>query len=235
MSKGFAPVSTSSKRSTLAAPAVETQEVESKWLSYFEDLDDPRSAKGRLHPFLSVVMIAILATIGGATGWDDIELYAEGHAQWLETFLDLPWGIPHADCYRRVFARIEPDALHRCFRRWVTEIVKDTGGQVIAIDGKTMRGSYDRASKQSALHVVSAWASDHRLMLGQMKVDSKSNEIKAIPALLELLDLSGCIITIDAMGTQTDIATQIVTSLGGLCSVSQSEPSYALSAGERAL
>ncbi len=107
--------------------AVDAQEIQSKWLSYFEDLDDPRGAKGRLHPFLSVVMIAILATIGGARGWDDIELYAEGHAQWLEKFLDLPWGIPHADCYRRVFAQIEPDALHRCFRRWVTEIVKDIG------------------------------------------------------------------------------------------------------------
>ncbi len=146
-------------------------------------------------------MIAILATIGGAKGWDDIELYAEGHVQWLETFLELPWGIPHADCYRRVFAQIEPEALQRCFQRWVKEIVKDTGGQVIPIDGKTMRGSYDRTSNQSALHVVSAWASTHRLMLGQMKVDSKSNEIKAIPALLELLDISGCIITIDAMGT----------------------------------
>lgn len=215
MSKGFAPVSTTTQRPTRpTAPAFDAQDIQSKWLSYFEDLDDPRGAKGRLHPFLSVVMIAILATIGGARGWDDIELYAEGHAQWLETFLELPWGIPHADCYRRVFARIEPKALHRCFQRWVTEIVKDTGGQVIGIDGKTMRGSYDRASKQSALHVVSAWVSEHRLMLGQMKVDSKSNEIKAIPALLELLDTSGCIITIDAMGTQTDIATQIVTQKG---------------------
>lgn len=212
MSKGFASVSATTQHPTPpTAPAVDAQEIQSKWLSYFEDLDDPRGAKGRLHPFLSVVMIAILATIGGARGWDDIELYAEGHAQWLEKFLDLPWGIPHADCYRRVFAQIEPDALHRCFRRWVTEIVKDTGGQVIPIDGKTMRGSYDRTSKQSALHVVSAWASNHRLMLGQMKVDSKSNEIKAIPALLELLDISGCIITIDAMGTQTDIAAQIIT------------------------
>ncbi len=212
MSKGFAPVSTTTQRPTLpTSPAVDAQEIQSKWLSYFEDLDDPRGAKGRPHPFLSVVMIAILATIGGARGWEDIELYAEGHAQWLGTFLALSHGIPHADCYRRVFARIEPDALHRCFRRWVTEIVKETGGQVIPIDGKTMRGSYDRISKQSALHVVSAWASDHRLMLGQMKVDSKSNEIKAIPALLKLLDISGCIITIDAMGTQTDIATQIVT------------------------
>ncbi len=212
MSKGFAPVSTTTHRPTPpTAPAVDAQEIQSKWLSYFEDLADPRGAKGRLHPFLSVVMIAILATIGGATGWEDIELYAEGHAQWLGTFLALPHGIPHADCYRRVFARIEPDALHFCFRRWVTEIVKDTGGQVIPIDGKTMCGSYDRISKQSALHVVSAWASNHRLMLGQMKVDTQSNEIKAIPALLELLDISGCIITIDAMGTQTNIAAQIIT------------------------
>ena len=148
-------------------------------------------------------MIAILATIGGARGWEDIELYAEGHAQWLGTFLALPHGIPHADCYRRVFARIEPEALHRCFRLWVTELVKETGGEVIPIDGQTMRGSYDRISKQSALHVVSAWASNHRLMLGQMKVENKSNEIKAIPALLELLDISGAIITIDAMGTSS--------------------------------
>ena len=179
MSKGFAPVSSTTQRPTrLTAPAVDAREIQSKWLSYFEDLEDPRGAKGRLHPFTRVVMIAILATIGGATGWEDIELYAEGHAQWLETFLELPWGIPHADCYRRVFARIEPNALQRCFQQWVTEIVKETGGQVIPIDGKTMRGSYDRASKQSALHVVSAWASDHRLMLGQMKVDSKSNDIE---------------------------------------------------------
>ncbi len=210
MPKGFAPVPTPSKRPA-TAPALDAQDIQSKWLSYFEDLDDPRSAKGTLHPLLSVVMIAILATIGGATGWEDIEVYGEGQAQWLETFLDLPWGIPKADCYRRVFARIEPDALACCFQRWVAEIVKDTGGQVIPIDGKTMRGSYDRGLRQSALHVVSAWASEHRLMLGQMKVDDHSNEIKAIPALLALLDISGCIITIDAMGTQTKIAAQIVT------------------------
>ena len=154
------------------------------------------------------------ATIGGAKGWEDIELYGEGQAQWLGTFLELPWGIPKADCYRRLFARIEPHALQQCFQDWVTEIARNTGGQIISIDGKTMRGSYDRLSEQSALHIVSAWANENRLMLGQMKVDSKSNEITAIPALLKLLDISGCIITIDAMGTQTEIAAQIVTQRG---------------------
>ena len=210
--KGFAPVPTASKRPTITpTPALDAQDVQAKWLSYFDDLEDPRHPKGTLHPFWSVVIIGVLATIGGATGWEDIEVYAEGQAQWLETFLDLPWGILKADCYRRVFVQIKPETLASYFQRWVSEIVKDTGGQVIPIDGKTIRGSYDRGLQQSALHVVSAWASEHRLMLGQMKVDDKSNEIKAIPALLELLDISGCIITIDAMGTQTDIATQIVT------------------------
>ena len=209
--KGFGPVPTASNRPTIPPTlAPEAQEVQSKWLSYFDDLEDPRHPKGTLHPFLSVVIIGVLATIGGATGWEDIEVYAEGQAQWLATFLDFPWGIPKADCYRRVFVQIKSEILARCFHRWLAEIVKDTGGQVIPIDGKTMRGSYDRGLQQSALHVVSAWASEHRLMLGQMKVDNKSNEIKAIPALLELLDISGCIITIDAMGTQTDIASQIV-------------------------
>ncbi len=209
MAKGFASVPPASTPSVPVQP-LDAQSIQDQWLSYFEDLSDPRHAKGTLHPFLSVVMIAILATIGGAKGWDDIEVYAEGHAHWLETFLDLPWGIPKADCYRRVFAHLAPEALGQCFHRWVSEIVKATGGQVIPIDGKTMRGSYDRGLQQSALHVVSAWSSENRLMLGQMKVNEKSNEIKAIPALLKLLDISGSIITIDAMGTQTNIAAQIV-------------------------
>ena len=155
-------------------------------------------------------MIAILATIGGATGWEDIELYAESHQIWLGTFLDLKHGIPHADTYRRVFALIPPDALQECFLGWVKQIVEATGAQVIPIDGKTLKGSYERGPRQSALHMVSAWASENRLMLGQVKVESKTNEIKAIPALLKLLDITGCIITLDAMGTQTEIARQIV-------------------------
>jgi len=128
------------------------------------------------------VLIAILATIGGATGWEDIELYAESHQSWLESFLDLSHGIPHADTYRRLFERIDPESLQRCFLKWVNQVVEATGAQVVPIDGKSVKGSYDRSQKQSALHLVSAWASVHRLMLAQVKVENKSNEITAIPA-----------------------------------------------------
>jgi hypothetical protein len=155
-------------------------------------------------------MIAILATIGGATGWEDIETYGESHETWLSTLFSLPNGIPHADTYRRLFERLNPEALERCFLGWVNQIVEGSGAQVIPIDGKTIKGSYDRNHQQSALHVVSAWASEHRLLLGQVKVDAKSNEITAIPALLKLLDISGCIITLDAMGTQKEIARDII-------------------------
>jgi len=191
-------------------PAVDTEQVQQQWLSQFADLEDPRGRQGQTHAFLSIVLIAILATIGGATGWEDIELYAESHQPWLESFLDLRHGIPHADTYRRVFERINPEALQRCFLQWVNQVVEATGAQVVPIDGKSLKGSYDRNHKQSALHLVSAWASEHRLLLGQVKVENKSNEITAIPALLELLDISGCIITIDAMGTQTAIAQKII-------------------------
>lgn len=121
-----------------------------------ESLKDPRGQKGIEHNFLSIVLIAVLATIGGATGWEDIELYAQSHQDWLETFLDLKHGIPHADTYRRVFALIEPDALQDCFAHWVEQIVKATGAQVILIDGKTLKGSYERNTRQSALPIVSA-------------------------------------------------------------------------------
>ena len=215
MSQGFASSSNArTSRRSKPTSAKDAQTVQSKWLSYFESLDDPRGGQGKRHPLLSVVLIAILATIGGATGWEDMEVYGEAQAEWLSTFLDLPHGIPQADCYRRVFNRIDPKTLQSCFLKWINDIVELTDGTVIPIDGKTMRGSYDRISEQSALHVVSAWASEHRLMLGQVKVDSKSNEITAIPALLKLLDISGCIITIDAMGTQTKIAAQIIAQKG---------------------
>jgi predicted transposase YbfD/YdcC len=118
--------------------------------------------------------------------------------------------VPHADTYRRLFERMAPEALERCFLGWVKQIVEGSGVQVIPIDGKTIKGSYDRNAKPSALHVVSAWASEHRLLLGQVKVASKSNEITAIPALLKLLDISSCIITLDAMGTQKEIAREII-------------------------
>lgn len=213
MSPGFSQTNTSDKAAKKAqkrATAVYAETVQAAWLEHFAALSDPRGSKGVEHPFLSIVMIAILATIGGATGWEDIETYGESHEQWLSSFLSLPRGIPHADTYRRLFERIEPAALERCFRGWVQQLVAASGAQVIPIDGKRVNGSYDRNKNQSSLHLVSAWASENRLMLGQVKVEDKTNEIKAIPALLELLDISGCIITIDAMGTQHEIAKQIV-------------------------
>ncbi len=151
------------------------------------------------------------ATIGGAKGWEDIETYGVSHEVWLSSFLALPFGIPRADTYRRLFERISPTALKQSFDSWLSSLVLDLGAQVIPIDGKTVKGSKDRNDSQSALHLVGAWASEHRLFLGQVKVEDKSNEITAIPALLELLDISGCIITIDAMGTQHEIAHRIVT------------------------
>jgi predicted transposase YbfD/YdcC len=214
MSKGFDSLSREEKetkrKSKRLKPSVDAQSVQQQWLSQFSKLNDPRGRQGCEHAFLSIVLIAILATIGGAGGWEDIEVYAESHQAWLETFLDLKNGVPKADTYRRVFERINPDELQEGFLGWVKQIVEATGAQVIPIDGKTLKGSYDRNKKQSSLHLVSAWATENRLMLGQVKVESKSNEIKAIPALLNLLEITGCIITIDAMGTQTAISQQII-------------------------
>ncbi len=159
MSNGFSSPSQSEKRSTQAKglrPAIDAEQVQQQWMSQFKDLEDPRGLQGQAHAFLSIVLIAILATIGGAAGWEDIELYAESHQLWLESFLDLSNGIPHADTYRRVFERVQPEALQRCFLSWVHQVVEATGSQVIPIDGKSIKGSYDRNKKQSALHVVSA-------------------------------------------------------------------------------
>jgi len=140
-----------------------------------------------------------LAIIAGAQGWEDIENYGISKQQWLEEFWHLPNGIPSDDTFRRVFEFIDPEALNRCFLQWVETLWVRWRGDY-PIDGKTIRGSYDRNQDQSALHLISAWASEQRLVLAQVKVEDKSNEITAIPALLELLDITGAIITIDAMG-----------------------------------
>jgi len=147
--------------------------------------------------------------IAGGKGWEDMENYGLSKYEWLEKFLALPEGIPSADTFRRVFEQINPQVFERCFRRWVESVVEAVGVQVMPLDGKTIKGSYDREQGKSAIHLVSAWACEHRLVLGQVKVADKSNEITAIPALLELLDVAGCIITIDAMGRQSAIASQI--------------------------
>ena len=175
----------------------------------FSEIEDPRAERTRVHLLTDILIIAILSVIAGGNGWEDMENYGLSKYDWLEQFLTLPKGIPSADTFRRVFERIDPKVFERCFRRWVESIVETVGAQVIPIDGKTLKGSYDRAQGKTALHLVSAWSSEYRLVLRQVKVADKSNEITAIPALLELLDIAGCIVTIDAMGTQTAIASQI--------------------------
>lgn len=179
-------------------------------LKHFSGLEDPRIERTKQHLLIDIVAIAILAVLSGANSWVAIETYAQAKHKWLQQFLELPNGIPSHDTTARVFARLNPEAFEQCFHRWVESITEIIGAQVIPIDGKTIRQSFDRDRLQKAIHVVSAWASTHRLVLGQLKVDSKSNEITAIPKLLELLDIAGCIITIDAMGCQKEIATQIV-------------------------
>jgi len=195
----------SSKALIIANATALTEQMQ----SFFSEIKDPRVPRTRAHLLIDILIIGILSAIAGGQGWEDMENYGLSKIDWLGEFLALPNGIPCPDTFRRVFERINPKVFERCFQKWVQSIVERIGAQVIPIDGKTIRGSYDREQGKSALHLVSVWSSSHRLVLGQVKVRDKSNEITAIPALLELLDLAGCIITIDAMGTQTAIADQI--------------------------
>ncbi len=188
--------------------------IQKSLVQHFQDIKDPRVERTKKHQLTDILVIAILAVIAGAQGWEDMENYGISKKQWLEKFLALPHGIPSDDTFRRVFEFINPEELNRCFLQWVETLVTKMGGEIIPIDGKTIRGSYDRNQGKSALHIISAWSSEQRLVLGQMKVEDKSNEITAIPALLELLDITGSIITIDAMGTQTEIAKKIIDKKG---------------------
>ncbi len=176
---------------------------------FFETLADPRVERGRHHPLLSVVVLALCGTLAGADGWAEVERYGRAKLDFFRRFLDLPHGIPSHDTFGRVFARLKPDALLACVTRWLAALGRAVDGEVVAIDGKTLRGSFDTAAGQSPLHLVSAFATDARLVLGQVACDAKSNEITAIPLLLELLDLNGAVVTIDAMGCQAKIARAI--------------------------
>jgi len=182
-------------------------------LNEIKDLDDPRRKREPKHLLIDLVTIAILATLAGADSMSAVETYGKAKEKWLSTFLELPHGIPSHDTFSRVFGLIDPEQFNRFFQRWIEHLTAQLNIKLIHIDGKTLRGSYDRESKLKALHSVSAWGSEHQLVLAQTRVDSKSNEITAIPQLLELLALEGTIITLDAMGTQIEIAQQI--SAGG--------------------
>ena len=177
---------------------------------HFADLDDPRIDRTKLHLLLDIVIIAICAVICGADTWVEIEEFGKAKINWLHTFLELPNGIPSHDTFGRVFARLDPDQFRLCFANWVQTICQVTNGEVVALDGKALRRSHDHRLGKDAIYMVGAWASANRLVLGQVKVDDKSNEITAIPELLRLLTLEGCIVTIDAMGCQTKIAQQII-------------------------
>jgi len=191
------------------APIINRETLQSCLEQYFGQIADPRVDRTRAHQLLDIIAIALFAVLSGADTWVAIETYGNAKRQWLETFLALPNGIPSHDTFARVFARLDPVAFESSFQQWMSALVTRLEAQVIAIDGKTLKGSDDREGGVKALQMVSAWASEHRLVLGQCSVSSKSNEVRAIPVLLEQLALTGCIITLDAMGTQTTIAQQI--------------------------
>src|SRR5262245_44152066 len=176
--------------------------------TYFAKLQDPRRAHRRLHHLQDILVIALCAVIAGAQDWQDIVTFGRKRLDWLRRFLALPHGIPSHDTFERVFDRIKPQAFHACFRDWVQTVTAALSIKHVAIDGKTLRGS--GSAKLGPLHLVSAWATAQHLSLGQVAVDAKSNEITAIPALLEMLDVAGAVVTIDAMGCQRAIARQIV-------------------------
>jgi predicted transposase YbfD/YdcC len=175
---------------------------------HFRKLKDPRRAHRRLHLLQDIIVIALCAVIAGAQDWQEIETFGRKRRGWLQGFLELPNGIPAHDTFERVFDRLQPQAFQTCFRAWVQALQEALSIKHVAIDGKTLRGS--GTAKLGPLHLVSAWATAQRLSLGQVAVDSKSNEITAIPALLELLDINGAIVTIDAMGCQKAIAQKII-------------------------
>jgi predicted transposase YbfD/YdcC len=182
--------------------------VEAEFLDHFEEVNDERATRNRLYSVDEILLIALAAVICGAEGWQDIENFGKAKLNYLRKFFDFKHGVPSDDTFRRFFRSLEPNVFKELFREWIEELALSTGSKVIAIDGKANRRSYD--GDGNMIHMVSAFACEARIVLGQEKVDNKSNEITAIPKLLEALDISGHIITIDAMGCQFEIANNIV-------------------------
>jgi len=178
-------------------------------VGYMREVPDPRAPYNQKHNFIDIIVIAVTAILCGMDTWNEIEDWARSKREWLETFLELPSGIPSHDTINRVFQMIDPVKFHDAFFRWTGAVAGKIEG-VVAIDGKTVRRSRDAAKGRRPIHVVSAWACETSLVLGQLRVDEKTNEIKAIPELLDILCLKGCLVTIDAMGTQKEIAEKII-------------------------
>lgn len=184
-------------------------------VKHFESLDDPRKDRNRKHLLVDVIVIAVCGVIVGCEGPTSIRLWSQEKEDWLREFLELPNGLPSRDCLRRVLSLLKPEAFGECFGSWVAECLsKDSEGRLIAIDGKTLRRSHDRRAGLGPLHVVSAWASEEGLSLGQLATEAKSNEITAIPELLERIDVRDAVVTIDAMGCQKEIARKIIAGGG---------------------
>jgi predicted transposase YbfD/YdcC len=180
------------------------------FIEYFADLADPRIEDRCDHKLIDILFIAVCAVICGADGFTDMEEFGLSKQTWLRQFLELPNGIPSHDTFGRVFARLKPGEFQQCFLSWVRAVSDFTGNEIVPIDGKKMRRSHDRAAGQRAIELVSAWARANRLMLGQVKVSGDSNEITAVPQLLKLLEIKGCIVTVDALNCQKDIASEII-------------------------
>jgi predicted transposase YbfD/YdcC len=176
---------------------------------HFHDLEDPRSNRGNNHSLFEMVVISVVATACGANYWTDVERFGNSKFDWFQKYLELENGIPSHDTFSRVFARLESDNFLSCLQNWIHSLDLDMTGQAVAIDGKTLRHSFDNATGNASLHVVNAWACGLRLCLGQIAVSDKSNEITAVPKLLEFLDLKGAVVTLDAMHCQTETVAAI--------------------------
>ncbi len=179
-------------------------------IGHFSVIKDPRLERTKKHKLIDIFVITICGIICGVETWAEIEEWAQLSEEWLKKYLDLAYGIPSHDTFGRVFSLLEPEVFKRQFIEWVKEVSKATEGRVVSIDGKTVRRSFDHGKGKKAIHLVNAWCQENQLLLAQEKVSEKSNEITAIPKLLEILDLKGCIVTIDAMGCQTEIASKII-------------------------
>ena len=176
----------------------------------FENITDPRADRGKNHDLLEMVFIALTATICGADGWADVERFAKAKIDWFRRYLKLKYGVPSHDTFGRVFGKLDTGEFLSAMHDWVDQFATSLRGQGVAIDGKTLRGSFDQASGQSALHAITAFATESKLVLRQLSVDDKSNEIPTVPMLLELMELSGAVVTLDALHCQKETAKAII-------------------------